>query len=97
MMRTKCLAFLWRRRRKELLIHAAKSSKGVSGRKRVPTPAANPAEGAKKRKSPPQLPSERRLGLGKRKSLLLAATAKRKRTATAVQKVAMVSVSTTAV
>ena len=80
-----------------MLIQAARSTKGVSGRKRAPRPAANPAEGTKKRKSSDQLPSHRRLGLGKSKSLLLAATPMRNRSATTVQKVAMVSVSTTAV
>src|SRR5690349_11177993 len=101
MMRSKCFAFAWRRSKKALLIHAARSSKGVSGRNRAPKPAANPAEGTKKRKSMDQRPSHGRLdfakGLGKSKSLLLAATPMRNRSATAVQNVAMVSVSKTAV
>src|SRR5215472_13130374 len=97
MMRTKCFAFPWRRSKKALLIHEAKRSIGVSGRNRVPKPTARPAEGAKKRKSSNLLPSHLLLGLGNTKSLLLAATAMRNRSATAVQKMAMVSVSKTAV
>src|ERR1700758_4649149 len=88
MMRSKCRAFLWRRSRKALLIHAAKSSNGVSGRNRAPKPAANPAEGAKKRKISDQLAAHLRRSLGKSKSLVLAATPMRNRSATAVQKMA---------
>src|SRR5690242_19271789 len=95
--RSKCFGFPWRRSTKALLIHAAKSSSGVSGRNSAPKPAAKPAEGAKKRKSSAQLLSHLRRDLGKSKSLVLAATPMRNRSATAVQKMARVSVSKTAV